>query len=137
MYHTRIPARCSAWLVVAASGLLVTATVGCAETPDTDASAPPPAHVRAALDDAAYRTGLPKDQITVVSVEQVTWRDSALGCPEPEKMYTQALVVGYRITIKAADKSFDYHADQHGRVLLCPPERAVAPLAPRADRPTR
>ena len=83
-----------------------------------------------ALDDAARRTGLPRDQLTVVSVEPVTWRDSALGCPEPGMMYTQALVAGFRITIEAAGKSLDYHADRKGRVLLCPPERAVAPLAP-------
>jgi hypothetical protein len=97
--------------------------------PDAPA-AQPAAHVTMALEDAARRTGLPSGQLTVTSVEQVTWRDSALGCPEPGMMYTQALVAGYRIIIGAAGESLDYHADQRGRVLLCPPERAVAPLAP-------
>ena len=98
--------------------------------PDVPATPPPPPQVTMALDDAARRTGLPRDQLTVVNVEQVTWRDGALGCPEPGMMYTQALVMGYRITIAAAGKSLDYHADQRGRVLLCPAERAVAPLTP-------
>jgi hypothetical protein len=91
--------------------------------------------VKAALDDAAGRTGLRADQITVAGVEEVTWRDAALGCPEPDKMYTQALVAGYRITLQAAGNALDYHADRHGRVLLCPPGRAVPPIVPRATRP--
>ncbi len=110
------------------------AASGCAQTP-VAAPAEQPPHVKAALDDASGRTGLPSDQITVVGVEQVTWRDAALGCPEPDKMYTQALVAGYRITLQAAGNALDYHADQHGRVLLCPPGRAVPPAVPRAAPP--
>jgi len=94
--------------------------------------APAPPQVTSALEDAGRRTGLSKDQLEVISVDPVTWRDGALGCPEPGMMYTQALVPGFRITIKAAGKPLDYHADQRGRVLLCPPERALAPLAPPA-----
>ncbi|MFO1467939.1 MAG: hypothetical protein U1F35_16115 [Steroidobacteraceae bacterium] len=128
--------RCKFRIIAAKVVMLASATFGCAGTPVTDtqaaeavAPAPP---VDAALDDAAGRMGLPRNQVTVVRVEQVTWRDAALGCPEPDKMYTQALVAGYRITLQAVGNPLDYHADRLGRLLLCPPERAVAPIAPRA-----
>ena len=131
MFHAGNQIRRATLRTAAAIALVVGATWGCAATPGADAVAAPPApHVEAALDDAARSTGVPRGELKVVSVEQVTWRDAALGCPEPGMMYTQALVAGYRITIGAAGKSLDYHADQRGRVLLCPPERAVAPLAP-------
>lgn len=137
MRHARIPVRHTAWPSATAAAWLMAATCGCAATAGNDAApvAQLAPHVVMALNDAAQRTGLPSKQLTVVSVEPVTWRDSALGCPEPGMLYTQALVAGYRITIEAAGKSLDYHADQHGRVLLCPPERTVAPLAPPAARP--
>jgi hypothetical protein len=38
------------------------------------------------------------------------------------------LMPGYRIRLEAGGKALDYHADQRGTVLLCPPERAQAPL---------
>ena len=75
------------------------------------------------------------DKLKVSSVETVTWLDGSLGCPEPDLMYTQALVAGYRIRIEAGGKTLDYHADKRGTVVLCPPERARASAAdPRAPR---
>jgi hypothetical protein len=89
--------------------------------------------VEAALNDAAQRTGIAVARLRLVAVERVTWLDGSLGCPEPDLMYAQALVPGYRIRIDAGGKALDYHADLHGALLLCPPERAVPPAAaPRA-----
>ena len=111
--------------------LLAAAALGCAATPSaTPAIAPDPlAPVQAAIADAARQTGVAAADIQVVSVENVTWLDGSLGCPEPDMMYTQALVPGYRIHIEAGGKLLDYHADAHGQLLQCPPERAVAPAA--------
>jgi len=128
-----------AWNVAAVAALLVATTCGCAATPEPNESpAAPPApapHVQAALDDAARSTGVAHDKLKVSSVETVTWLDGSLGCPEPELMYTQALVAGYRIRIEAGGKTLDYHADKRGTVVLCPPERSVVPAAdPRAPQ---
>lgn len=81
-----------------------------------------------ALADAADRTGLARPALRVVRAEYVTWRDGSLGCPEKGMVYTDALVPGYRIEIRAGDRVLDYHASAGGHLILCPAERAVEPL---------
>src|SRR3569832_2027934 len=77
--------------------------------------------IDAALADAAKRFSV---QAQVVKVERVTWRDGCLGCPQPDMMFTQALVPGWRLQLSAGERSFDYHASEQGRVVYCPPGRA-------------
>lgn len=89
--------------------------------------------VAAAMDDAMRRTKLDRSRLEVVSAEHVTWTDGSLGCPHPDLMYTQALVPGYRIRIKAGSEVLDYHAGKRGPPVLCPPSRSVEPAA---DGPT-
>ena len=112
----------------------------CAQSPPPAAASPPPpvqgqpmtATMRsigeAARADAARRTGLPLAEVRVVSAESVTWRDGSLGCPAPGGMYTQALVPGYRIRIRAGARDLDYHASTRGGLVLCPAGRAVDPI---------
>jgi hypothetical protein len=59
--------------------------------------------------------------------EAVTWPDGSLGCPQPGRAYTQALVRGYRIQIVAGDRTLEYHASLRGVPFLCPPERIQPP----------
>jgi hypothetical protein len=84
--------------------------------------------LQAALADAARRTGLARDALQVTSAEAVTWRDGSLGCPMPGQAYTQALVPGYRVRIRAPGQELDYHAGSRGAVQLCPAGRAEDPL---------
>jgi hypothetical protein len=63
----------------------------------------------AAIADLSRDTGVDPDDIHVVANEPVTWRDGSLGCPEPGMMYTQALVDGYRIVLRAAGEVVEYH----------------------------
>ena len=63
----------------------------------------------AAIADLARDTGVAPDDIEVVVNEPVTWRDGSLGCPKPGMMYTQALVDGYRIVLRAAGEEVAYH----------------------------
>ena len=83
--------------------------------------------VGAALDDAARRTKLDRSRLEVINKEHVTWTDGSLGCPHPDLMYTQALVPGYRIRIRAGAEVLDYHSGKRGKPVLCPPSRAVEP----------
>jgi hypothetical protein len=80
------------------------------------------------LDDATRRTGLAKSALVVEDAVAVTWPDGSLGCPQPGMMYTQALVPGYRIRVRAGDELLDYHASRRGSFALCPAERATDPL---------
>lgn len=59
--------------------------------------------------DAAERAGVDEEDVTFVTIEMVTWPDGALGCPEPDQMYTQALVEGYRIVLEADGERLVYH----------------------------
>jgi len=89
--------------------------------------------VRAAREDAARRTGVAADALTLVSAEAVTWSDGSLGCPQPDVLYTQALVPGYRVRLRGPAGEMDYHASARGALVLCPAGRAVDPL-PGASR---
>jgi hypothetical protein len=83
----------------------------------------------AALVDAAKRTGVSRNLLEVISAEAVTWSDGSLGCPMPGMMYTQALVPGFRVRVRAAGKELDYHAGRTGAPALCPAGRAIPPTA--------
>lgn len=85
--------------------------------------------VAAALADASKRSNVPVAALKVESAESVTWRDGSLGCPQLRMNYTQALVPGFRVRIRAGDSLFDYHASRGGTPQLCPPGRAQEPLS--------
>lgn len=128
----------------AASALIVIALAGCAAgtgdttTPAATAGAGPGSPVAAtglesviaaATRDATARLAVDPAQIVVLRAEQVTWSDGSLGCPAPGMQYTQALVPGYRIQLRAAGETLDYHAAANGRVAWCPPGQALEPVA--------
>ncbi|HUE75261.1 MAG TPA: hypothetical protein VMP10_00420 [Chloroflexota bacterium] len=75
--------------------------------------------VEAAKRDLSTRTGTPVDAIEVVRVEEMEWSDAALGCPQPGQMYAQVIVPGYRIILRAAGTSYQYHTDMDSQVILC------------------
>lgn len=62
-----------------------------------------------AVADLAAQEGVEPETVEVVTAEEVTWPDGALGCPEPDGMYTQALVPGYRIVLDLDGREVHYH----------------------------
>ena len=56
---------------------------------------------------------------TLVSAEAVTWRNGALGCPQPGMQYTQALVDGMQVIVEAGGRQYDYRFGTGDRPLLC------------------
>lgn len=85
-------------------------------------SSVPDAHgqqAREAVADLAKRLGVTPDEVVVESVEAVTWRDGSIGCAEPGKMYTQALVEGSRIVLSVAGERYEYHSGGQRGVFLC------------------
>jgi hypothetical protein len=72
-----------------------------------------------ALADLADRTGLAATAIRVVSVEEVEWSDTSLGCPEEGMMYAQVITPGYLIILEAEGQQYEYHADDEVTVTLC------------------
>ena len=83
--------------------------------------------VAAARADAARRTGLAPDALMLVDAQAVTWSDGSLGCPQPGRQYTMALVPGFRVRLRSPAELFDYHASARGGLVLCPAGRSVEP----------
>jgi len=95
-----------------------------------------PAAIETARSELAERTGVEPEQITIGEARRVTWRDGALGCPEADTMYTQALVEGFYIRLMVDGEAHAYHAGRDGRPFYCPPERTRKPADESGDKPT-
>ena len=117
-----------AGLALAAASLMACAQSTPVPPADPAASAELQALVRAVSDDARRISGVDASRIRVLEAAAVTWSDGALGCPEPNRFYTQALVPGYRVRIDAGGKLLVYHANARGSWVLCPADRARAPV---------
>lgn len=121
------------WLCAVALGLLLT---GCGDDqapppteetavdePTTSEPAPVPGadapDVRASVDDLASMLGVDASDVTVVAVQEVTWRDGSRGCAKKGMFYTQALIDGSRITLQVDGTPYEYHSGGSGRPFLC------------------
>jgi len=114
--------------------------------PVTTASVPHAVR-QAVAADAARRFQVAVDAVVLASAEQVTWGDGSLGCPEPGRSYTKALVPGYRVTAATTAGRMLYHADTRGNVVTCgltlrppkiPDQRPHGTVAePRAQSPVK
>ena len=51
--------------------------------------------------------------------EEVTWRDSAVGCPQKGMSYLQVLTDGTRIILQVGGRRFDYHAGGRRDLFYC------------------
>lgn len=92
---------------------------------------------RAVVADAARRFEVAQSEVVVARAERVTWPDGSLGCQQPGRMYTQALVPGYRLVARSARGVFVYHADTRGNLATCADASGLAPReVPRNVAPT-
>ncbi|MFV0373743.1 hypothetical protein [Microbacterium sp.] len=57
--------------------------------------------------------------VDLVSAERVTWSDGSLGCPKPGLTYTQALVEGMQVVVRADDVVYDYRFGRGDTPVLC------------------
>jgi hypothetical protein len=77
-------------------------------------------YVDQAIADLASRLSRDPSSIDVVSAAIVVWPDAALGCPQPDMVYTQVPVDGSLIVLSANGVEYRYHTG--GRVstpFLC------------------
>jgi hypothetical protein len=84
--------------------------------------------------DAARAWELPDGSTLELSLEAVIWADGSLGCPQPGRMYTQALVPGWRLVVRHGSRERLYHASRSGTWVQCPVGRAAKPLPGDAMR---
>lgn len=92
--------------------------------------------VALAMDNLSQRVGAPVAEIEMVSLLDVTWRDGSLGCPEPGVLYTQALVSGQQLILRANGTDYYYHSGSRSAFIYCsnpePPldDATINPLQP-------
>lgn len=72
----------------------------------------------AAADLATY-LGVEPDEVEVVSVDAVTWRDSSVGCPQKGFMYQQVVTEGTRIILEVDGTRYQYHSGGTGDPFRC------------------
>ncbi len=67
----------------------------------------------------ADNAALSADDVEVLQVTALQWRDASLGCPRPGMMYAQVITPGYLIEVKAGGKVYEYHTNTNQSVVLC------------------
>jgi hypothetical protein len=67
----------------------------------------------------ADRLGIDVAEVEVVSIEQVEWPDSSLGCPRPGQNYLTVITPGFRMILEANGTNVEYHADTQGNTAQC------------------
>lgn len=92
---------------------------------------------RAVVADAAKRFKVPESAVVLTRAEQLTWSDGSLGCPEPGRFYTQALVPGYRVVARTSAGELTYHTDARGNAVTCGvnPAQPAQKLREKVGRP--
>jgi hypothetical protein len=81
--------------------------------------------------DATSRLGVEAASLEQVRAEAVTWNDGALGCPQPDVVYTQALEPGYWVVLQANGRQLDYRARASGYFFIC--ESSAGNRPPRQE----
>ncbi len=74
--------------------------------------------VRRAMADLARRLKVNRQGIALRKVVPTVWPDASLGCPEPDRVYAQALTPGYAVLLSCGDDEYEYRTDG-GRILFC------------------
>jgi hypothetical protein len=85
------------------------------------------------LNEASKLARVTHEKLVIVRAEAVVWNDGSLGCPEPGMQYTQAIVNGYWVVIKAAGQTYDFRVGRGGSFRLCPQGRGHPPLPSNAQ----
>ena len=104
-----------------------------AETPTEnpvgeEAAADIPPVTAAARKKLADALGISEEKIVVLETRSVAWRSSALGCPDPDKMYAQVITQGWFVRLTVGQIEYRYHAGADGVPFTCSPGRAESPL---------
>lgn len=76
----------------------------------------PDAKWAAIVDDLAGRGAASPE---LVSATAVTWQNGALGCPQPGQSYTQAIIDGLQVIVRAGGTTYDYRFGTNDTPLLC------------------
>jgi hypothetical protein len=77
--------------------------------PDPKVPAGFEALVASARADLATMLGVAESEVGVAVAESIVWPDAGLGCPQPDMVYAQVQVDGFRIVLTSGGSSYSYH----------------------------
>jgi hypothetical protein len=75
--------------------------------------------VEMAAKDLAVSQGIDPSEIEVLQASPVTWPDSSMGCPQPDRGYMQVLTDGSRIVLRANGRVYNYHSGGNRQPFHC------------------
>lgn len=76
-------------------------------------------YVEASKQQLAKQLGVDASSITVALDEDIQWNNGALGCPQPDMAYTQAVEPGYRVVLEHNGTQYSFHGRHAGEPCLC------------------
>jgi hypothetical protein len=134
----KLPAVCLAAAWLATGGCAPAQTVSAVDenvaaasrngmTPVTDQPATP-AVEELALQIASKHLSVPTDELEIVQIEPVEWRNSSLGCPQPGMEYLQVITPGHRALVRHESGTIHRVHMAGGGGLVCEdrPDKAAA-----------
>ena len=78
-----------------------------------------PQPVMLAVSAAASESGLPEEDVRVLSYTEREWPSTALGCPQPGFSYAQVVTPGFHVQLLAGETTYEYHTNLTTSVILC------------------
>ena len=63
--------------------------------------------------------GVDAEKVALDSATPATWPDTALGCPEKDRVYAQVVTSGYKVLLKVDGKTHEVHV-AGSRAVTCP-----------------
>lgn len=113
--------------VPSTSAPLLTATPTTPAEPTPARGLPTPGQVQAPAEvlesvraAAATVAEVQKDRVVIVEATPTEFPSTALGCPDPGKMYAEVIVPGYVVIAEAGGERYQFHTDADGsQVIRC------------------
>jgi glucose/arabinose dehydrogenase len=70
------------------------------------------------------------EDVTILEIQRVEWRDASLGCPKPGMMYAQVITPGYLVKAEVNGEEQMVHMNEKGHGVVCPADQAKSPISP-------
>ena len=80
---------------------------------------------RLAAETLAGELNINVNEIEVDTVRAVEWRDTSIGCPQPDQAYGQVITPGHKITLRVGGQFYFVH-ESNGRAFVCKQQKKTA-----------
>lgn len=84
-----------------------------------------PQAAQSALQALATALNITPSDISLDSVDKMTWKDACFGVQIPGEVCAQGVITGYKILLSANGQSYEYHSNQDGSILVIVPGLSI------------